>query len=110
MSKSPTDTKTWRQAAKLAVVWVTMLTVVLLGITFGVRALVPTEIRNSNVALCYVGLFPVILLSYLSISTVAARVHRSSRVAYVVGAICIPGVVLTIWVWYSQFDFFDGGP
>ncbi len=100
----------WERAAQWATVWITTLTVLLVGITFGVRAFVPTVTRNSTVASWYVGLLPVILLAYLSISTVAARVHRSSRVANVVGAMCIPGVLLTIWVWYSQFDFWDGGP
>lgn len=103
------DSVSWGKATKLAAVWVTSLTVLLIGITLGLRGLVPTPVRDSIVLPCYVGLLPVILLSYLSVAMIAYRVHRSLRIRSLVAALSVPGMMLAIWVWYSQFDFWDGG-
>lgn len=98
----------WKRATALAVVWVTAMTVILVGTTMLMEVWTrmdtrPVSTRNKVPVWCYLGMFPVILLTFFKAPSLSGRIHRSRRVAKLVGILSIVGVLLAILVWLKPF-------
>lgn len=103
MQTTADDSMRWKRAAGLAVLWVTFLTVGLGGAAvlldfWGSRD------RTAPIPFwCHLGLFPVILLTFLAAPSLSGRIHRSTRVEKLVGLFSVAGVLLVLLRWTSPF-------
>ena len=100
-SMTPNDSLSWKRAAALASGWVAALTAVGVGLSMLVGWFSFQNPTNPIAGWSYLGLGPLILLTSLMAPTLAGRVHRSSRVATLVGAFSIVGLLLVLLVWTS---------
>ena len=98
---TPDDSLSWKRAAALASGWVAALTAVGVGLSLLVVWFYGKNPTNPIAGLSYLGMGPLLLLTSLMAPTLAGRVHRSSRVAILVGAFSIVGLLLVLLVWIS---------
>lgn len=103
MTAQPDDSIGWKRAAGLAAVWVTVPTLLLCGAIVLVDVWGSRDRTNPVPFWCHIGLSPVVVLSFLSASSLSGRIHRSPRVEKLVGVASIPGALLTVLCWLSPF-------
>ena len=100
---TPNDVLSWKRATALAAGWVAALTAVGVAASLLVDGFYARNSMNPVAGQCYLALGPLLLLMCLVAPTLAGRFHRSSRVATLVGAFSIVGLLLVLLVWISPF-------
>ncbi len=100
---TPNDVLSWKRAAALAAGWVAALTAMGVGVSLLVDRFYARNSMNPFAGQCYLALGPLLLVVCLMAPTLAGRVHRSSRVATLVGAFSIVGLLFVLLVWISPF-------
>lgn len=103
MTPKPVDAVHWKRAAGLAALWGTPPTVLLCGAIVLVDLWGSRDRTNPIPFWCHVGLFPVILVTFLATPSLSVRIHRSTRVEKLVGLLSIAGVLLVLFCWISPF-------
>ena len=99
---TPNDSLSWKRAAALASGWVAALTAVGVGLWLLVVWFYVKNPTNTIAGLSYLGLGPLLMLMSLMAPSLASYVHRSSRVATLVWAFSIVGLLLVLLVWTSS--------
>lgn len=103
MTSKPDDAIGWQRASGVASLWVTLTTVLLCGAIVLVDLWGSRDRTNPIPFWCYVGLFPVFLLTFLATPSLSGRVHRSTRVEELVGIFSLIGILLVLLCWTSPF-------
>lgn len=103
MTSTSEDTIGWKRAAGLASLWVTLPTVLFCGAIVLVDLWGSRDRTNPIPFWCHVGLFPLILFTFLAAPSLSGRLHRSTHVEKLVGLFSIAGVLVVLLCWTSPF-------